>query len=373
LSDQATTHDLLLAVVETLREPLLVLDHQYRVRLANRAFYRTFQVTAEGTIGVELFALGNGQWEIPRLRELLRDVLGESGTFEDFEVDHAFDQIGQRSMLLNARGIESSEQPMLLLAFEDVTERRRLEHERDIARQEAEQRAADLARSNSELERFAYVASHDLQEPLRMVASYTSLLARRYEGQLDERADRYIHYAVDGAHRMQALINALLDYSRLGRQDSPRTAVSCDEAVASALRGLERTRREVGGVITSDPLPTVMGHRLQLEQLFQNLVSNALKFRSDKPPRIHVSAAADGEGWRFAVRDNGIGMETRHFEQVFVIFQRLHSRADYPGTGIGLAICRRIVEQHGGRMWVESEPGGGSTFFFTLPMSGDDA
>jgi len=234
------------------------------------------------------------------------------------------------------------------------------------AQEELARRAEDLARSNAELEQFAYVASHDLQEPLRMVASYTQLLARRYNGQLDSEAHEFIEYAVDGASRMQELINDLLTLSRVGTRGAEPEPTEAEEALAAALRNLELASEESGAEVTHDPLPPVLADQTQLTQLFQNLIGNAIKFRGADLPRIHVSARRDGGDVRFSVKDNGIGIEPQYADRVFVLFQRLHGRGEYPGTGIGLAICKKIVERHGGRIWVEPEPGEGATFSFTL-------
>jgi PAS domain S-box-containing protein len=276
----------------------------------------------------------------------------------------------------------------------DITERKHAE-------QHLAEKARELERSNTELEQFAYVASHDLQEPLRMVASYTQLLGRRYKDKLGPEADEFITYAVEGATRMQLLINDLLAYSRVGR-GKPLSPVSSGESLARALANLKIAIEETAALITCDStfepstpdpgrstLPIVMADATQLTQLFQNLISNALKFRSpDLPPRIHITASdvctapdklnpssardadlltARAHQWLFCVSDNGIGIEPKHFERIFVLFQRLHTREQYPGTGIGLAVCKKIVERHGGIMWVESAPGKGSTFCFTLP------
>ena len=234
------------------------------------------------------------------------------------------------------------------------------------ARQKLEESVAELGRSNADLQQFAYVASHDLQEPLRMVSSYTQLIARRYKGKLDADADEFIAFAVDGANRMQRLILDLLAYSRVntaGRQFEP---TAMETVLKAALNNLTNAVKESQAVITHDPLPAVMGDDKQLAQLFQNLLSNAVKFGGAQPPRIHISAKqTDGE-WLFSVRDHGIGLDPQYVDRIFVIFQRLHTRAEYPGTGIGLAICKKIVERHGGRIWVESELGKGATFYFTL-------
>jgi PAS domain S-box-containing protein len=241
----------------------------------------------------------------------------------------------------------------------DITERKNSEE--SLARH-----AAELARSNAELQRFAYVASHDLQEPLRMVASFTQLLGKRYRGKLDANADEFIDFAVAGAQRMQMLINDLLAYSRVGTGETSRVPISCEATLNAALANLTTALKEVGGQVTHDPLPVVDGNEMQLCRVFQNLVDNALKFHGPEPPRVHVSAQRGAGEWRFSVRDNGIGIEPEYAEQIFMIFRRLHTAAEYPGTGIGLAISKRIVERHGGRIWVESKLAQGATFWFTI-------
>ena len=228
-------------------------------------------------------------------------------------------------------------------------------------------RADELARSNADLEQFAYVASHDLQEPLRMVSSYTQLLAKRYRGQLDDDADEFIGYAVDGVTRMQQLINDLLTYSRMGRHDQQIVPVAAGDVLQSAIANLGVAIEESGATVTWDALPTVRADPAQLVPVFQNLIANAIKFRGEQPPVVHIGVNRDGVVWHFYVRDNGIGMEPQYAERVFILFQRLHTRADYQGTGIGLAVCKKIIERYGGRIWVESELGHGATFHFTLP------
>lgn len=234
-------------------------------------------------------------------------------------------------------------------------------------REENKRAQEDLARSNRELEQFAYVASHDLQEPLRMIASYTQLLAERYRGQLDEKADRYIHYAVDGATRMQALIDDLLTFSRVGRLGLALQNADCNEAVAIACKNLENSIRETGAQVEHDRLPVIVADGRLLVQLFQNLISNSIKFRGAEAPRIQICAEKQKRDWVFAVTDNGIGIAPEHAQSIFGIFKRLHTHEEYPGSGIGLSICKKIVEQHGGRIWLESVPSQGATFKFALP------
>ena len=225
----------------------------------------------------------------------------------------------------------------------------------------------ELARSNQDLEQFAYVASHDLQEPLRMVATYTQLLAERYRGKLDGEADKYIYYAVDGALRMQTLLQDLLTFSRIGRQGTDLENTDCNVVMQRAIKNLQTAVDESGASVTRDALPTVMADGSQLLQVFQNLIGNALKFRGPDRPAIHVSASKRGSEWVFSVADNGIGIAPEYADSIFVIFKRLHTHAQYPGSGIGLSICKKIIERQGGRIWVESCPGQGSTFKFTLP------
>jgi light-regulated signal transduction histidine kinase (bacteriophytochrome) len=242
--------------------------------------------------------------------------------------------------------------------------------ERKRMEQALEEKARELERSNQELEQFAYVASHDLQEPLRMISSYTQLLARRYAEKLDQDGHEFVKFAVDGAARMQALINDLLAYSRVGTKAKAFAPVDTGEVLGRVLKNLEIAIQESRAQIKVDPLPAITGDGTQLTQLFQNLLGNAIKFSGEQPPAIQVSATrqpGDGpERWRFEVTDQGIGIEPQHFDRIFVIFQRLHSREEYPGTGIGLAVCKKIVERHGGQIWVESKPGLGTTFHFTL-------
>jgi light-regulated signal transduction histidine kinase (bacteriophytochrome) len=351
------------AIVETVREPLLLLDGGLRVLKANRSYFRAFSTDAEETHGRSLIELCSQVWDDSRLKTGLEGVVRRAESFEDLELAREFPQIGKRILLLNARLLRQAADraPLVLLAIEDVTERRALE-------ENVREKSAALERSNRDLQEFAYVASHDLQEPLRMVVSYTELLARRYRAKLDSDADEFIGYAVDGAKRMQRLINDLLAYSRLDRRGAEMTTVSAGTALAESLASLQAAVAETGAQIEAGDLPDVRADERQLAQLFQNLIGNALKFREpSRAPRIRVAAARDGAFWSFRVEDNGIGVDPQYFDKVFIIFERLHGH-DVPGTGIGLALCRKIVGRHGSRIWIESEKGRGTTMCFTLPF-----
>jgi PAS domain S-box-containing protein len=257
--------------------------------------------------------------------------------------------------------LESTEGILVTAAIRDVTERNRSE-------EHLVKTVGELKRSNEELQQFAYVSSHDLQEPLRMVASYTQLLAKRYKGRLDSDADEFIAFAVDGCNRMQGLIQDLLAYSRAGTNGKAFCEVSAEDALRGALTNLRITIEQSGAVVSHDSLPAIETDETQLTQVFQNLVGNAIKYRSAEVPRVRVSATKNGDNeWIFSVRDNGLGIAPQYFERIFVIFQRLHGRDEFEGTGIGLAICKKVLERLGGRIWVESQPGTGSTFYFALP------
>ena len=288
-----------------------------------------------------------------------RTAIARKGSFVSFERKGA-----------NGRIIETRVHPMkgggMVATFMDITERKAAEQARETLTRRLSGQAAELKRSNEELEQFAYIASHDLQEPLRMVSSYCQLLERRYKDKLDGDAGEFIRFAVDGATRMQTLINDLLAFSRVGRHGKAMQPVSLQGALDMACANLKRAIAEAKVEIAADPLPKVMGDDTQLAQLFQNLIENAIKFRREDPARIRVSASETPEGYEVAVQDNGIGMEPQYAERIFLMFQRLHDRTKYAGNGIGLAICKKIVERHEGRIRVESEPGKGSTFKFTL-------
>ncbi|HUT15887.1 MAG TPA: ATP-binding protein, partial [Anaerolineae bacterium] len=357
----STEREQLAVTLRSIGEGVITTDVEGRVVLVNRAAESLTGWAQREAVGTPLdavFRIIHDMTREPRENPAARVL--ESGTLVEL-ADHTLlvSRDGtERSLALTAAPILSDKEGLIgvVLVFRDITQRRL---------------AADLARSNAELEQFAYVASHDLQEPLRMVSSYVQLLARRYKGQLDADADDFIEFAVDGAKRMQDLVSDLLAYSRVGTRGDPFERTDCEAVLALALGNLELAIQESGAQVTHDALPVVVADGPQLAQVLQNLIANSIKFRSEQPPRIHVSATRIGDEWVLCVRDNGIGIDPQYHERVFVLFQRLHTRGEYPGTGIGLAICRRIAERHSGRIWVESELGQGSAFHFAIPMRGD--
>jgi PAS domain S-box-containing protein len=312
--------------------------------------------------------LGRKRWDSPALNlseddwAKHRAQLERHEPFRNFEMQRPSEQGGSRWISLSGEPLfdEAGRFIGYRGVGSDITERKQAE----IALREAHE---ELKRSNSELEQFAYVASHDLQEPLRMVSSYTQLLLRRFGERFDGDSREFMGYIVDGAARMKQLIEDLLAYSRVGTRSKDFREVPVEEALRRAVSNLRAAIEETGAAVSWDALPSVLADDTQLTQLFQNLIGNALKFRSASVPRIHVFVSAKEGQWHFMVRDNGIGIEPPYFERIFMVFQRLHNKAEYPGTGIGLAICKKVVERHGGRIWVESRPGEGSAFHFTLP------
>lgn len=294
---------------------------------------------------------------------LMNEVIGQRQKFnKEYKIVRQSDRETRWVHGLGELEFDTDQQPLRMIGtIQDITERKRAEDE-------LASRTLELERSNMELERFAYVASHDLQEPLRMMSSYADLLHSRYKGKLDEDADEFIGYITEGAERMQQLIRGLLAYSRMDTQGRKFEAVDLEERLKSVLENLQMSVEESAAVVTHDPLPKITVESTQITQLFQNLIGNAIKFRGTEAPHIHISADQNDTEWHFSVRDNGIGIDAKYFERIFVIFRRLHGRNEYPGTGIGLAICKKIVERHGGRIWVESEVGKGTTFHFTIPI-----
>ena len=346
------------AAVESAPNGMVMIDRGGKIILVNREIERLFGYAREELLGQPIErlvphrlrerhpGLRTAFFEHPQTRAMGagRDLYGVRKDGVEFAVE------------IGLNPIETDEGLFVLASVVDISARKRAEEE--------------LRRSNAELERFAYVASHDLQEPLRMVGNYVQLLGKRYKGKLDSDADDFIGFALDGAVRMQRLIEDLLAYSRVSSRGAELAPTDAGAALEHALASLKLAVEDARADITHDPLPTVPADQSQLEHVFLNLIGNALKFRGSRRPAIHVTAAMHDGDWVFSVRDNGIGIEPQYFERIFVIFQRLHGREEYPGTGIGLAITKRIVERHGGRIWVESQPGAGSTFFFALPATG---
>jgi two-component system CheB/CheR fusion protein len=344
------------AVVQAVREPLIVLDASLRIRTANDAFYTIFGVSQQEAEGRLLYEIGSGQWNIPRLRELLEDLLPQTTVLRDFEIEQdTAELLEPKTMMLNAREIRKNDgERMILLAIDDITELRRTSEE--------------LRRTNDDLKQFIFAASHDLKEPLRMIVTHTQLLAKKYGEQVNSDDAASVNYVVDGALRLEALISGLREFWEMSeRPQEQRTLVNSNEVLKKAILNLETSISENQAVVTQSNLPAVWASEAPLIQLFQNLLANALKYRSQKQPKIHVSAVRKGPEWVFSVRDNGIGIEHQYDRQIFGMFKRLHGPDKYSGTGMGLAICQKIVERYGGRIWVESQPGQGSEFKFALP------
>jgi PAS domain S-box-containing protein len=350
----------LAAIVESCEEAIIGKTAEGIIRSWNKGAERLYGYTEEEAIGKSIRIIFPPN-KLSEFEEIMGNIRSGHGIQQFETIRHRKDGTDIQvaitiSPIIDPRGgfIGSS-----TLAY-DITKRK--QREKDLA-----EKTQELARSNQDLQQFAYVASHDLQEPLRMVSSYTQLLGKRYKGKLDADADEFIGFAVDGANRMQRLIRDLLEYSRVGAKEIPIEPTDCNLILQSVMNNLSSSIKDSGADITIDPLPTLRGNPTQLTQLFQNLLGNALKFRGEQPLTIQVTAKKDNGNWEFSIQDNGIGIPGDQQNRIFDIFQRLHSRTEYEGTGIGLAICKKIVESHGGSMWVESEPGAGSKFRFTLP------
>lgn len=350
----------LAAIVESSNDAIIGLDLAGRITSWNRAAERMYGYSAEEAVGASIALLAPPALKDDELKLIERIRTGESLPY--YETVRVTKQGKTIDVSLTMSPIRNADGEVIALSkiARDIGERKRAE--RALA-----DKTEELAHSNKELEQFAYVASHDLQEPLRMIGSYTQLLLRRYRSKLDQDADEFIGYVVDGVKRMQTLIQDLLAYSRVGTQGMPFTAVDFEAILAQTLRDLTVARRESGAEIVHDRLPTLNADAVQIAQLWQNLIGNAIKFRSDQPLKIHIGSQLENDTWHFKVSDNGIGIEPQYAERIFIIFQRLHTRDRYPGTGIGLAICKKIVERHGGRIWIESQLGHGTIVHFTLP------
>jgi PAS domain S-box-containing protein len=351
----APTERLFRLVVESSPSGVVMVDRRGVIVLVNRETERLFGYTREELIGQSIERLVPDRFrnshphmrlgflDDPQARAMGagRDLFGVHKDGSEIPVE------------IGLNPIEVEEGFFVLASVIDIGPRKQVE--------------AELRRSNEELERFAYVVSHDLQEPLRTVSSYVQLLSNRYHDRLDADAVDFIDFAVGGARRMQQLIADMLTFSRVGTRGAPLVPTGMQAVYENALASLRASLDESNATVTADPLPTVVADAGQLAQLLTNLVGNALKFRGDRPPHVHVGATRAGRMWTITVQDNGIGIAPEYFERIFVIFQRLHSREEYPGTGVGLAICKRIVERHGGRIWVDSTPAQGARFSFTLP------
>ncbi|HYP04702.1 MAG TPA: ATP-binding protein [Bryobacteraceae bacterium] len=353
-------------IVRTVREPLLVLDDELCVRHANRSFYKVFAVSMVDTENRRIYELGTGQWNIPELRDRLAGILLDDESLEDFEVEYDFPAVGRRVMLLNARRIHNEGSDRILLAMEDITQRRQTER----LRQELSDK---LARSNRELEDFAQVASHDLQEPLRKIQAFGGRLKSAAGPALNATARADLERILHAASRMQTLIDDLLTFSRVQTQARPFQPVDLGHIAEEVVEDLETSIRASGGTVEIDAgLPSIEADALQMRQLLQNLIGNALKYyKKDCHPQVRVRAELsqrDGDLCLLSVEDHGIGFDEKYLDRIFNVFQRLHGRNEYAGTGIGLAVCRRIAERHGGSITACSRPGVGSTFTVTLPI-----
>ncbi len=366
--DVPAAQRLLLDIIDTVREPLIVLDAEFRVTQANRAFFRTFRVEPEDTIGEVLFTLGDRQWDIAPLRELLRDKLAVEPQLNDFDVDQEFPGIGRKIMLLNARLVSQGPNlpRIILLAIEDITARRLTEWR--LAEQHRE-----LERSNAALDEFASVASHDLQEPLRKILSFGDLLSTSAGPALDGTAREYLARMLSAAARMRTLISDLLLYSQVTTRVQPFVRTDLARVAREVIADLETSIAESGGRVEVGELPVIDADALQMRQLLQNLLGNALKYRQkNTPPVVRLGCSSPppgGQHCTITVSDNGIGFNEKHAGKIFRMFVRLHGRAEYEGSGIGLAICRKIVERHGGTIAATSTAGAGATFSVTLPVT----
>ncbi len=346
------------SIVATVREPLVVLDDTLKVVSANRSFYQTFKVTPEETEGRFLYDLGNRQWDIPELRQLLEDILPKKIAFDDFEVEHNFPQIGKRVMLLNAREVlrEANKPQLILLAIQDITERKRMEEE--------------IKRKNKELENFVYMVSHDLKNPVVSIQGFCSLLMKKHKQDLSEKILFYLKRVQANASLMANLLEDLVELSRIGRIKEKKREVSVREVIESVWSGVSRAlSTEEVEFICPENLPKVFYSEQRLYQIFFNLLSNAFKFKSkNKVLKVQIGFEYNEDDYTFFVRDNGIGIEEKYHDKIFEFFSQLKENKT-EGTGMGLATVKKIVEANQGRVWVESQKGKGSTFYFTIPKN----
>lgn len=370
--------DLAQDIIATLRESLLVLDQKLCVRTANHSFYRTFEVSHEEVDGRRLDELGSGQWATPQLQQELQQVLNTGTPLEDFEVEHHFPHIGYKALVLNACLVvgRSGQTPLILVAIDDITAQKQ-------AASTIQAYLHKLELSNRELEDFAYIASHDLQEPLRAIQAFSDRLETKHTHSLDEQGVDYLKRIQKAAGRMRLLISDLLTYARVTTQGNPFQLVSLTALAQECIADLSTRIDETGGTIEAGKLPELQADPIQMRQLLQNLFDNGLKFhRKDVPPHVSIKTHTkvtpeftmpvlirpNAEFCYLSVEDNGIGFEAKFNERIFSPFERLHNQKQYAGTGIGLAICRRIVERHGGSITVRSVPDRGTTFYIVLPL-----
>ena len=359
------TVSLLRGTLESTADGILVVSNEGNIESFNKRFTELWGIPDsiiassddDRAVAFVLDQLKSPDEFLRKVRELYSDPDAESFDVLEFKDGRFFERYS-RPQKIGEKSVGR------VWSFRDITKRRQAE--------EALKRTADeLARSNADLKQFAYSASHDLREPLRSIAGFVRLLEKRYRGKIDEKADEFIDFIIDGVKRMDSLIHDLLEYSRVDTKCKDFGPVNCSIALQEAVNNLRSAIEESGAELTYDLLPTVIADSSQLSRIFQNLISNAIKFRGNEPLKISISVQQKGDEWIFSVKDNGIGIDPQFFERIFVIFQRLHTISEYEGTGLGLTICKKIVERHGGRIWVESEPGKGSTFFFTLPAEQD--
>ena len=350
------------ALAETANDAIISGDSQGNIIHFNKAAERAYGYQESEVVGTPITLLMPQKFQEACGQGLARFLAsGESRVLgKTVELTGRRKDGSEFAIEMSLASWKTNGQTFFTSIIRDITERKQ-------AQDALAAKVAELALSNKELEQFAYVASHDLQEPLRMITSYTTLLSKRYAGKLDQDADEFIGFAVDGAKRMQGLINDLLAYSRVGTKKKDLAPTNSEAVLTATLKTLDMAIQDAAATITHDTLPTVTADATQLGQLFQNLIGNALKYRNSKPPVIHVGSRREGDHWLFSVQDNGIGIDGKFAEKIFIIFQRLHTREEYAGTGIGLAVCKKIVERHGGKIWVESELSHGSMFCFTLP------
>jgi len=347
------------SIVDTMQEPLVVLDADERVVSANQVFYQVFQLTEEETLGQVFFELHQRQWDIPALRQMLAEVLLGERRGKAFELQHEFPGIGSRTVLIGARVIEgtSAQSNLTLLTFLNITERKRLEAEQARMIQELES-------ANEELKNFAYVVSHDLKAPLRAIGSLADWIAADQRDRLDEEGQEHLRLLIQRVRRMDGLIDGVLRYSRIGRIHEVAVAVDLNELLHEVIDSLAPPAYIT--VTVAPGLPAIRAEKTAIQQVLQNLIANAIRYLDKSQGRIEIDCIDQGQSWRFSVADNGPGIEARHFERIFQLFQTLNPRDRVESTGVGLTIVKKIVEQCGGQVWVESTPGQGSTFFFTL-------